>query len=214
MPPPQRVVAMTILLGANWRDAKVWDDGHERTVPRGTLWTTLPRLAMDSGVSIKSVRTALVNLEKLGFIGRQIGRHGQLISVTKYEDYQDAEGASAGQRQDPGRPAASPPLLEEGKKGGAPQKKTKVKAVALPKTWKPTPAHHKLAADLGVNVHHEAETFRDHALAKGRALKDWGAAFRNWLRKSAEWRGNRPALVKPPEESLSEKMKRLGMLRE
>ncbi|QVQ51320.1 hypothetical protein J4H86_21260 [Spiractinospora alimapuensis] len=39
----------------------------------------------------------------------------------------------------------------------------------------------------GVDVDRETAAFIDHAHSKGRALKDWEAGWRNWIRKAAEW---------------------------
>ena len=55
--------------------------------------------------------------------------------------------------------------------------------------WNPTDDHKKLAQQLGVDLQHEADAFRDHALATGRTLKDWDAGFRNWLRQAKKFGG-------------------------
>jgi len=56
----------------------------------------------------------------------------------------------------------------------------------LPEDWKPTPAHERLATELGVDHAAQATAFRDYWRSEGRPKADWDAAFRTWLRKSAE----------------------------
>lgn len=72
------------------------------------------------------------------------------------------------------------------------------RAVQIPDTWEPTAAHKEQASELHLNLTTEADKFRDHARANGRTAKDWDAAFRNWLRKAAEYVGNVRALPGRP----------------
>lgn len=60
-------------------------------------------------------------------------------------------------------------------------------AQALPADWAPNDAHRALGVELGVSISAEAVKFRDHGLAKGLTYADHDAAFRNWLKKAAEW---------------------------
>lgn len=77
-------------------------------------------------------------------------------------------------------------------KGDAASKPAK-RATQLPSSWNPIQSHDTLAASLQLNLHAEAEQFKDHHTAKGSTMKDWDAAFRTWLRNSAKWRkGNDP----------------------
>jgi hypothetical protein len=76
---------------------------------------------------------------------------------------------------------------------------TRKRATQLPDSWTPTETHQNLAAELGVLLVPETVKFRDHAKANGRAAKDWDAAFRNWLRKAAEYGGKRTPVVPPHE---------------
>lgn len=60
----------------------------------------------------------------------------------------------------------------------------------IPDSWHPTEKHY--ADHPSIDVDHEAEAFRDHAIANSRTLADWDAGFRNWLRKAIEF-GAKPA---------------------
>jgi hypothetical protein len=73
------------------------------------------------------------------------------------------------------------------------------RATQLASDWQPSEAHHKLAADRGVDVVEEADKFRDWCKANGATKKDWEAAFRNWLR-NARPTGNVRPFPKPDEQ--------------
>lgn len=60
------------------------------------------------------------------------------------------------------------------------------RARQIPDDWQPSDAHAELARSLRLNPGAELAKFRDHFKSNGKPLKDWDAAFRNWLRRSAE----------------------------
>ena len=64
------------------------------------------------------------------------------------------------------------------------KKEGRKNAGSIPKGWAPNETHRKIAQEEGVDIKREAVTFRDHAKANGRTLKDWDAGFCNWLRKA------------------------------
>lgn len=68
---------------------------------------------------------------------------------------------------------------------GGPRPKRKT---ALPSDWQPNEAHANLSRSLGVDMRRQEEAFRDYEAANRRLMVDWDATFRNWLRKSAEYR--------------------------
>lgn len=72
------------------------------------------------------------------------------------------------------------------------------RAIQIPGTWKPNSQHVDFAATAGLVVAREAERFRDHHQSKGSTMKDWDAAFRNWLRNAVEYGRGRPALTPVP----------------
>lgn len=59
------------------------------TINRGQLFTSLPSLAAQTGLTINEVRTALKHLISTGEITDQPMPHGRLISVVSYSKYQD-----------------------------------------------------------------------------------------------------------------------------
>lgn len=70
------------------------------------------------------------------------------------------------------------------------------RAQRIPKNFKPNETCRKKATSLAVDIDAELEKFVNHAKSKGRTAKDWQAAFRNWLIKSAEY-GNGKSDNKP-----------------
>ena len=71
----------------------------------------------------------------------------------------------------------------------APAPKPK-RAVQIPKTWYPTPNEHEWATAEGFtdeDIGRETAKFLDHFIATGKPMKDWGAAWKNWMRRSREW---------------------------
>ena len=61
------------------------------------------------------------------------------------------------------------------------------RAHALPEDWKPNEQHAAYARKHRLNLEDEADSFRDHAEAKGRLLVSWDAGFRSWLKKAREF---------------------------
>ena len=77
---------LTILLMANWEDKK-W---HGKDIPRGSFWTSYRSLAKKTGLTVKQVRSGLGALERAHQVALQRAHDGTLVSVVKYEDFQDA----------------------------------------------------------------------------------------------------------------------------
>jgi uncharacterized protein YdaU (DUF1376 family) len=76
----------------------------------------------------------------------------------------------------------------------APPKPSGKRARQLPTDWQPNDEHRKLAATLmNVRLSVEVQKFRDHFTANGKPMKDWDAAFRNWLRRAQEYAPTKPA---------------------
>ena len=76
---------MTILLMANWEDKK-W---HGKEIKRGQLWTSLPSLSKKARLSIQQTRSSLDKLKLTGEITDEATASGRLITVAKYDVYQN-----------------------------------------------------------------------------------------------------------------------------
>ena len=90
--PTTRVLAITILVAANWKPGETVSDGQRVFVKRGQLMTSLKSLSKLAGIrSISTIRTSLVNLEKLGFLTSTSTNRFRMITVTNYESYQSVD---------------------------------------------------------------------------------------------------------------------------
>lgn len=74
-----------LLLTVNWEDTRF--RGIE--VRRGSRVCDLPSLAEESGLSIQSIRTAIKHLKSTGEITDKITNKFRIVTVTKYNEYQD-----------------------------------------------------------------------------------------------------------------------------
>lgn len=79
------VVFLYLLLRANWKPNR-W-----RGIPidRGQTLENLAGIADATGLSVRSVRTALKHLKSTGEVTEKLTRYGRLINVVNYAKYQD-----------------------------------------------------------------------------------------------------------------------------
>ena len=85
----QKAVLITILCLANHLEREwVWN-GKKFIAEPGQFVTSLESLSQKSGVSTRSVRTALANFEKLEFLTNESTKTGRLITVVNWGYYQD-----------------------------------------------------------------------------------------------------------------------------
>jgi len=78
-------VFMDLLLEANYEDSKV----GLQEIKRGQILTSLKRISENTGLSFQNIRTALSKLEKSGEINKQTTNKYTIISINKYNDYQE-----------------------------------------------------------------------------------------------------------------------------
>ena len=78
-------VFMDLLLEANYEDSKV----GLQEIKRGQVFTSLKRISENTGLSFQNIRTALSKLEKSGEINKQITNKYSIITINKYNDYQE-----------------------------------------------------------------------------------------------------------------------------
>lgn len=77
---------------------------------------------------------------------------------------------------------ATSPSIEGDTQGD--EKEKAQPATSIPKDWMPTKAHADRAREKNVDLHEEAEKFRNHALSVDRKAVRWNNAFTNWLIKA------------------------------
>lgn len=74
-----------LLLDANYEDSKV---GYE-IIKRGQCLTSLKRIHENTGLTYQQIRTSLSKLEKSGEINKQTTNKYSIITIEKYNDYQE-----------------------------------------------------------------------------------------------------------------------------
>lgn len=74
-----------LLLDANWQESK----SGFLTIKRGQVLTSLKRMQERTGLSYQEIRTSLNKLEKSGEINKQTTNKYSIITINKYNDYQD-----------------------------------------------------------------------------------------------------------------------------
>lgn len=112
------------------------------------------------------------------------------------------------QDQDQNIGSAASPLDQLKAKADRSKANRKPSTQPLPTDWQPTQAHREKAADLGLNLTAEVESFRDHHSAKGTRFVDWDAAFRTWMRNAVKF----GAANKPKKTPLEIQLDRVAQL--
>lgn len=74
-----------LLLSANWED-KQW---RGITIKRGQLVTSNRKLSLETGIPLQPTKTSLTNLQNAHQITRTSTSKYTIISINKYEDYQE-----------------------------------------------------------------------------------------------------------------------------
>lgn len=101
-----RILALTCIVKANWKERKWFDGIRTITIRRGQFVTSIRSLSKDACLSEKSVRTSLKRLEKAEFLARKATQHYTLITIPKYDFYQDLNKYSDSTGTESGTPLA------------------------------------------------------------------------------------------------------------
>lgn len=95
--PNMVAVWVHLLVGANWEDGE-W---RGVKVPRGSLITSVPKLAVECGLTDKQVRLCIAKFEDEGQIVKERADKMSLITICNFDSYQcqDDEGGKAKGRE-------------------------------------------------------------------------------------------------------------------
>lgn len=193
---PARLVALAVL--DHWS-------------PTRPMWPSVPRLATLTGLSERSVKTALAELEGAHAlsVSRGRGRRNEytlgpmLTQDGPCSSAADAPVSSAGGAPDTRARAAPVQEVPLSSAGGAPQvvqevppkepseqtqevtqsprKPRRKPQRPIPADWEPLPRQRERAQERGIDCALAAERFRAHAESVDRRCADWARAFDNWL---------------------------------
>jgi predicted DNA-binding protein (MmcQ/YjbR family) len=100
LPDAQRIVLFTVLmLASHCENSWIWK-GKKFTVRPGQFITSIDSLSKTARVSPQSVRTALLNFEKLDFLTNESTSTGRLVTVINWDLYQSHDDESTNESTD------------------------------------------------------------------------------------------------------------------
>jgi len=82
--PPTLVVFIYCLLMANWQDGEF----ENVDIPRGSFASSINRISLDTGLSVRNVRTALKHLKSTNELTIATSSKYTIITVNNYDKYQ------------------------------------------------------------------------------------------------------------------------------
>jgi hypothetical protein len=192
-----KIVFLHMLLKANWKDGVFL--GVE--IPRGSFVSSFTKIAEETGLSVRSVRTGIEHLESTNEITRESHPRFTVFTIKNYECYQgdntepsdtptryrhDADTIPTRCRHDAD---TIPTTIEERKniKEILTNSSLRSESVSTKKNFQP-PTVEDVKAYCEESGHAvNAESFVDFYESKGwmvgkNRMKDWKAAVRNWSR--------------------------------
>lgn len=188
----------------------VWVTMLAMATKNGMVHASIDGLARRANISLELTRQALDELaspdehDKSGVqSGCRIVQMQGCWQLINFEFYREAKSIDAVRKQqwrerqadpvtvtnvpdiDPSsRSAPAPDQFGLASPPAQPARKTKRQ---LPEDFEPSDAHRKLAAKLCVSLDSELPSFRDHHLARGNTMLDWGRALNTWIRNAAKF---------------------------
>ena len=179
----------------NWAFQLPLDSPADKTVlialanhadPTGDCWPSVARVCLYTSLSERAVRMALRRLEEQGFVTttHKIGRS----SSYKLEGGTTCRGEG---QEMPGRGAGDAPKPSYNHQEPKPKKAA---AHRLSPDWVPSDEQLEWARQAFPNVEaiNETDRFRDYWIGNGKAMVDWGATWRNWIRRASTYQRQRP----------------------
>ena len=207
--PHTLAVWVHLLVSANWKDGTEW---HGETIPRGSLITSLSKLAAETGLSEKQVRSCIERLCRTGEIEKVGSNKWTKITICNYDTYQgldDEEGQAEGEPV-PAEPAP-PAVPKKDEPKALAESKEKTKRFVKPTVEQVRAYCQENHYDI------DPETFVSFYESKGwvvgkSPMKNWQAAVRQWVSRDRQKQGGGglfPAEVKHQESlSLEERIKK------
>lgn len=177
-----------LLLDANYEDSKV---GFQ-VIKRGQCLTSLKRIHENTGLTYQEIRTSLSKLEKSGEINKQTTNRYSIITINKYNDYQEINKQTTNKQQ------TNNNIIIKNNKNNK-NKESISKDIPKKVFTKPSIEEIKeYCNERNNNV--DPERFHNFYESKGwmvgsNKMKDWKAAIRTWEQKEEKlpnWFNNEP----------------------
>ena len=165
-----------LLLDANYEDSKF---GFQ-IIKRGQCLTSLKRIHENTGLTYREIRTSLDKLQKSGEIDKQTTNRYSIITINKYNDYQNIDKQTTNKRQ------TNDNIIIKNNKNNK-YKESISKDIPKKVFKKPSIEEiQKYCNERNNNV--DADRFYNFYESKGwmvgsNKMKDWKAAVRTWEQK-------------------------------
>lgn len=180
-----------LLLKANYKDGNF----QGRTIQRGQLVTSLPKIATGTGLTIRQTRTALEHLKSTGEVTDESSNQYRIITIVKYDDYQSSTDELTGNRQATDRRVdrqptdEATPSIEYIEYIEKDRKNRTIEREGTAKRFTPPTKDEILqfCQENGLSI--DVDYFIDHYNSNGwliggkSKMKDWRATVRNWARR-------------------------------
>jgi hypothetical protein len=182
---------LQLLLDANWERRQL---KNGQAIERGQLVIGRAKYADSIGISVQQLRTNLSAFEKCEMLTRQSTSRGTLITLIKYEEYQDiGDGANQPTNQ---QLTSNQPATNQQLTSSQPQNKNlrskEVKKGRKREGFAPPSLEEVRSYCNGRRNGIDPQAFIDAGLqsgwklSNGNAMKDWKAAIRTWERREKE----------------------------
>ena len=199
-----KVLFIHLLLIASYEDTRFMG----KTIRRGQVVTSLPALATGTCLSIQQVRTALQHLILTGEVTDKANNQYRVITIVKYDDYQNITDGLTGNQQATNRQINSQitdeltPLNQYNKLTNKTNKKRE--GTFVPPTRDQIES---FCQEKGIQI--DIDRFMDYYESNGwmvgrNKMKNWQATVRNWGRRDGNGfanNGNQGAKPQPVDYS-------------
>lgn len=184
-----------MLLRANWKDGRF----EGKVIPRGSFVSSLPKLADETALTIREVRTAISHLKSTGEVTCKTYPKYTVFTVKNYCEYQQSDMQNDSQTTDKRHSNDILTTTIEEKKEGKNNKKVDTN-VSTKKFIPPTVEEvRSYCQERGNKV--DPQAFVDYYTSNGwmvgrNRMKDWKAAVRGTWEKTSKQSRETPAQKK------------------
>lgn len=186
-----------ILLEANWADCYIHDGS---CIERGSFATSLPKMALETGLSESTVRRWLKRFEDDGQIEQKVTNKYRVIKVLNYSTYQDFDYGTADSQTDSqvtGQTAGQAKVKRksddtqnnQNNKNNNNNQKTIISRTRMPRPSIEEVQEYITLNNYAVNAERFIDYYESNGWKVGRnPMKNWKACVRTWHKKEEERR--------------------------
>lgn len=177
--PVTRGVFIHLLITANFKDTRFLG----KKIKRGQIVTSLPSLAEETGYSIQNVRTALKHLISTGEITDNSNRAYRIITVLKYNDYQNLTDDLTDSQQTANRQLTDSQQYHNNVNNVNKVKKNSSSDFQPPSLSEIKQYVEEIKGTIDPEHFFDYYEVRDWCLKDGRKMSNWKAEIRSWERR-------------------------------